>query len=160
MFYSASTNSFYTPEVHETMPSDVVEITNEAWQQLLAAQSTGAREIRADEQGFPIARDRDAPDPALARARMVLTFPQLLIGLVAEGWLGEAEGEAWLAGTPPAAALALVERLPEEQRFAAKVRLTKPTAFARLDPLVVGLAALAGKTDGDLDVFFKTYARD
>jgi hypothetical protein len=41
-----------------------------------------------------------------------ITFRQLLIGLVAEGWITEAEGDAWLIGTIPAAASALVASLP------------------------------------------------
>ena len=44
-----------------------------------------------------------------------LTFSQLLIGLVSEQWVTEAEGEAWLAGTLPAGVTALIATLPTEQ---------------------------------------------
>jgi predicted outer membrane lipoprotein len=98
------------------------------------------------------------PPPEPDRSAMSLSFGQLLIGLVAEGWITEAEGEAWLGGTPPAAALALVDALPAEHRFAARVRITRPSVVLRLDPLVQGLARAEGKTGADLDRFFVTYA--
>jgi hypothetical protein len=86
-----------------------------------------------------------------------LTFAQLLIGLVAEGWITEAEGEAWLEGRIPAAADLLIATLPEGQRFAAKARAARPSAVLRTDPLVIALAASQGHAD-DLDRFFTTYA--
>lgn len=98
------------------------------------------------------------PDPNVARALMTLTFAQLLIGLVAEGWISEQEGEAWLAGTLPAAVLAVIGTLPQGQRFAAKARAARPSVIERLDPLVVALAAAQGKSDAQLDAFFAAYA--
>ena len=92
------------------------------------------------------------------RGRMSLTFAQLLIGLVTEAWITEAEGEAWLAGTLPAAVLALIATLPTEQQFPAKARALRPSEVLRLDPLVVALGAAQGKTPEELDTFFTTYA--
>lgn len=88
-----------------------------------------------------------------------LTFAQLLIGLVSEGWITEAEGEAWLAGTLPAPVLSLIATLPAEQQFAAKARAISPSVVIRTDPLVVALGAAQGKTDAELDAFFTMYAR-
>ena len=34
-YYSPSTKGFYTPEINDVMPNDVVEITDEYWQSLL-----------------------------------------------------------------------------------------------------------------------------
>lgn len=93
-----------------------------------------------------------------ARGAMTLSFAQLLIGLVSEGWITEAEGEAWLAGTLPAAVLAVIGTLPQGQRFAAKARAARPSIIERLDPLVAALAAAQGKTDAQLDAFFAGYA--
>lgn len=87
-----------------------------------------------------------------------LTFAQLLIGLVTEGWITEAEGEAWLTGTLPAPVLALIATLPAEQRFPAKARATAPSVVLRADPLVASLGAAQGKTPEELDTFFLTYA--
>jgi len=52
-FYSDSTGGFYTPEVNPTMPTDVVEITEEYYQSLLQGQASGLV-ITADAQGYPI----------------------------------------------------------------------------------------------------------
>lgn len=87
-----------------------------------------------------------------------ITFAQLLIGLVAEGWITEAQGDGWLAGTLPDPVIALISTLPQEQRFAAKARALRPSEVLRADPLVVALGSAQGKTPEDLDVFFRTYA--
>lgn len=93
------------------------------------------------------------------RAAMSLTFAQLLIGLVAEEWITEAEGEAWLTGTTPTAVNSLIMTLPTEQRFAAKARAVRPSIVLRNDPLVTSLAVLQSKTPEQMDLFFTTYAQ-
>lgn len=98
------------------------------------------------------------PPPVIDRGAMSLTFPQLLIGLVAEGWVTEPEATDWLNGTPPPAAMALIDTLPPEAQFAARVRLVRPTVVLRLDPLVQSLAAAEGRSDDEVDTFFATYA--
>jgi hypothetical protein len=37
-YYSPSTKGFYTPEINDFMPNDVVEITDEHWQSLLGEE--------------------------------------------------------------------------------------------------------------------------
>ena len=88
-----------------------------------------------------------------------LSFPQLLIGLVTEQWITEADGEAWLAGTLPAAVLAVISSLPTEMQFPAKARALRPSMIVRADPLVAALAFYEGKTSEELDEFFLTYAQ-
>jgi hypothetical protein len=88
-----------------------------------------------------------------------ITFAQLLIGLVAEGWVTEAEGEAWLIGTLPVPVLTLISSLAPEQQFAAKARAIRPSEILRYDPLVEALAAMQGKTPEELDTFFATYSQ-
>ena len=95
---------------------------------------------------------------AAKRDRMKLTFAQLLIGLVTEGWITEAEGEAWLTGTLPAPVLSLIATLPAEQQFPAKARALRPSEVLRNDSLVASLGAAQGKTPEQLDTFFQTYA--
>jgi hypothetical protein len=90
---------------------------------------------------------------------MKLSFAQLLIGLVTEGWITEAEGEAWLAGTLPAPVLDVIATLPAEQQFPAKARALRPSEVVRSDALVVALGTAQGKTDEELDTFFTTYAQ-
>lgn len=98
------------------------------------------------------------PDPVPDRAAMRLSFAQLLIGLVAEGWITEAQGDAWLAGVLPAPVSALIATLPQQARFPARARAQRPSEVLRTDPLVTALAMAQGKTDAELDAFFLTYA--
>jgi hypothetical protein len=94
-----------------------------------------------------------------ARAKMQISFAQMLIGLVSEQWITEAEGEAWLTGTLPAAVLGLISTLPANQRFAARARAVQPSVVMRNDPLVAALGAAQGKTTEQMDDFFRTYAQ-
>jgi hypothetical protein len=87
-----------------------------------------------------------------------ITFAQLLIALVAAGWITEAEGEAWLVGTLPAPVNALIASLLPNQRFAARARAVAPSVVLRNDPLVVALGTAQGKTSAELDQFFITAA--
>ena len=87
-----------------------------------------------------------------------LSFAQLLIGLVTEEWITEAEGGGWLVGTLPAPVLAVIGTLPANQQFAAKARAIRPSSIVRADPLVASLAAVEGKSSADIDAFFTTYA--
>lgn len=97
----------------------------------------------------------DPPPPPVPSE---LTFAQLLIGLVAEKWITEAEGDAWLEGRIPASARGLIATLPRAQQFAAKARAARPSTVLRNDPLVIALATAQGRAD-DLDRFFTTYAQ-
>ena len=103
-----------------------------------------------------------APTPeeilAAERATMRLSFAQLLIGLVTEAWITEAEGDAWLSGTLPFAVLTVIDNLPANQRFAARARALRPSEVLRNDPLVISMGTAAGKTAEEIDTFFRTYA--
>lgn len=93
------------------------------------------------------------------RADMKLSFAQLLIGLVSEAWITEADGEAWLAGTLPDPVLLVIDGLPADQRFAAKARALRPSEVVRTDPLVVAMGVAAGKNESQIDAFFTTYSQ-
>jgi hypothetical protein len=87
-----------------------------------------------------------------------LSFSQLLIGLVTESWITEAEGEGWLVGILPDPVLAVIAMLPADHRFAAKARAIRPSMIVRADPLVGAMAAAEGKTAEEIDAFFVTYS--
>ena len=87
-----------------------------------------------------------------------ISFAQLLIGLVTETWITETEGTAWLQGVLPAAVETLITSLPQEQQFIARARASRPSEILRDDPLVVSLGAAQGKTEEELDDFFRTYS--
>lgn len=93
------------------------------------------------------------------RAAMRLSFAQLLIGLVTEQWITEADGEMWLSGGLPAVVAGAIAGLPVEARFAARARALRPAEVLRADPLVNMLAALQGVTPEALDTFFTTYSQ-
>ena len=95
-----------------------------------------------------------APPPRIPN----LSFAQLLIGLVTEGWITEAEGLAWLTGTLPDVVLLVISMLPPEHQFAAKARAIRPSEIIRDDPLVGALATAEGKTPEEIDDFFVTYS--
>lgn len=159
MKYSATTNGFYPSDIaYAALPDDAVDVDAVTHAALMADQATG-KTIAADASGNPVSVDAAQPTAAEMRAGMSLSFAQLLIGLVTEGWITEAEGDAWLAGTLPAPVLALIATLPSGQQFAAKARAIRPSEVVRLDPLVGLLAAAQGKTDTDMDTFFTAYAQ-
>lgn len=108
-----------------------------------------------------IAPSQAAPapvDPDEGRASMRLSFAQLMIGLVTEGWITEADGEAWLGGTLPPTVLATINLIPADQRFAAKAKAARPSYVARLDPLVVMMSMAQGRSAAEVDEFFSTYS--
>lgn len=88
-----------------------------------------------------------------------ISFAQLLIGLVKEGWITEAEGDAWSQGVLPNSVTAVINTLPVDQRFAARTRARRPSEIVRNDPLVIELSASQGKTAEQLDQFFITYSQ-
>jgi hypothetical protein len=59
--YSKSAGGFYTSEIHDQMPSDVVEITEQEWRDLLNGQSQG-KVIKAVD-GKPALVDAPPPPP-------------------------------------------------------------------------------------------------
>lgn len=105
-----------------------------------------------DGEAFTPPAAPEAPVPAS------ITFAQLLIGLVAEQWISEAEGEGWLGGALPGGVLAVIDTLPPEMRFAAKARALRPSEVLRHDQLVAAMGGAAGKTEAEIDDFFRKYA--
>jgi len=97
-------------------------------------------------------------DPVVEPVPQSITFAQLIIGLVSENWITQAEGEAWLVGTLPSAVEAVINSLPTNQQFIARARATRPSEVLRSDPLVSSLAAAQGKTTKKIDDFFRMYS--
>lgn len=60
MFFAASTYGLYNPAIHNNIPSDAVEISDEQYSELLVKQSAG-QQITADEHGKPIAIIQPTP---------------------------------------------------------------------------------------------------
>lgn len=103
------------------------------------------------------------PDPDIVAAANraddpPLSFAQLLTGLVAMGWITEAEGMEWLKGVAlPAEITSLIAGLPAEVRFGTTARAMRMTQAERNDPLVDALATVRGIPPEDIDAFFLAY---
>ncbi|AXZ12088.1 tail fiber assembly protein [Klebsiella pneumoniae] len=66
-YYSPGVNAFYSIDINGTsIPEDAVEITDEAWLDLLKQQSEG-KVIGAGENGIPVANDA----PPLTSAQLI-----------------------------------------------------------------------------------------
>ena len=76
MYFSKSVNGFYNPEIHATMPSDVVEITDAQHQELINAQSQG-KVIVGDANGYPIATT-PVPTPEQLKLQRITELKSLL----------------------------------------------------------------------------------
>lgn len=92
------------------------------------------------------------------RGYMRLSFTQLMVGLVKEKWLSEADAQLWLTGVLPPQVQATISLLPEENRFPAMARASRPSEVLRTDPLVEMMALAQGRTAEELDAFFETYS--
>ncbi|MDH1442072.1 hypothetical protein N5O88_05560 [Pseudomonas sp. GD03721] len=73
MFYSPSTNAFYTSAIHAgRMPSDAIEITSALHAALMSGQSEG-KQIVCDAEGQPALIDPPAPEPTPEDIERALT---------------------------------------------------------------------------------------
>lgn len=92
MYYSKSTGHFYNATIHgNNIPADAVEITDDDYATLLAAQSAG-QQIMANDNGYPIAIDPTPP---------IRTQSSLLAELATNRWQVETGG-ILVAGHPVA----------------------------------------------------------
>ena len=98
------------------------------------------------------------PEPHDLRTGMRLSFAQLLIGLVSEQWITEADGNGWLIGVLPPSVEATINLIPADQRFAARAHAARPSDVLRLDPLVQRMALAQNRSPEEVDDFFARYA--
>lgn len=70
MYFSKTTGGFYTPQIHDSMPEDAVEIPDARYAELLAGQNSG-KQIVGGQDGHPILVNR--PAPTFEEAVKVLT---------------------------------------------------------------------------------------
>lgn len=113
----------------------------------------------------PVAPYSAPPEPspdeiaAAARSGMSLTRRQVIIGMVLEGLISQAEGIAMsTAKTPPAAVETMLAEMPEPQQTVARITLADFTVAYRLDPMVALFQTAGGLTDAQMDAFFVGYA--
>jgi len=98
MFYSKSQNAFYNQEINgDSMPDDVIEISDEKYYALLNAQSNG-KTIKPDANGNPIATDStDVPTDDQIATMRELAYRAEADPLFFKWQRAEASREEWLA---------------------------------------------------------------
>lgn len=128
--------------------------------EVIVDASTGKETIRpyTQEEVNAIKARKEAIAEA-ERASLQLTFAQLMIGLVSEGWLSVEDGRNWRDRVAlPAPVVSMISNLPPEQQFIAETRAFAPSVILRMDPLVIMLGASQNKTPEEIDNFFRKYS--
>lgn len=94
------------------------------------------------------------PEPVPA----TITPRQLILGLLSDGHITEAEAEAWTQGTLPAAVETVLATLPATEAVVARISLRTMREVRRDDPLTATIAAHAGIDDAGVDDAFRRWA--
>ena len=138
MYFSKSTNGFYSREIHgNNIPDDAIEITSKEHAALLAGQAEGKR-IVPDEQGRPVLAD---PPPAPPYVPQHVTRAQGKAALITAGLWDDV--------------LAYVDAITDPtQQALARVALDDTTEWRRDSPFLATAAAALGLTDQQLDDLF------
>lgn len=98
--------------------------------------------------------------PASEPAPKTISDRQFAQQAASQGLITQDEALAWVGpGTIPATLLALVDELPAEQQFAAKIMLTGATSFDIDNPVTEQLIAAFGWTDAQRDAFWTAAAK-
>lgn len=110
--------------------------------------------------GWDVVDGVPAPPPPEVKPISVadLSFPQLLYGLVSEGWITAEEADAWLVQRQlPQRLDAVIAALPPTDQILAKARALQPTKIAFEDQMVQAIGAAEGKTEAEMAAFFTKY---
>ena len=141
MYYSKSTNGFYTRDIHGgNIPSDAVEITSDAHRALLEGQSTGMV-IVSDADGFPALANAPIVQP---QPPSVVSMRQARLALHAAGLLASVE--------------AAIDALPEPSRTEARIEWDYASEVHRGSEFVGRMGAALMLDDDALDALFVTAA--
>lgn len=135
MLYSKQTGGFYASEVHgNSIPSDAVEISDVAYEELLEGQSNGLRIVGATD-GNPMLVDQDPPG-----AVKVVSMRQARLALHGAGLLTAVESA--------------IDGLPSPQKEAARIEWEYSQEVHRDRPFVQTLGVAIGLNDEQLDALF------
>lgn len=138
MFYSKSTNGFYSTEIHgDKIPSDAIEITIEKHAALIHAQCSG-KLIQADADGNPITSDPIPKTAEELRERIEVTAFQAQAALARSGKYD--------------AILKIMESTDTPLEM--KLAWNKAQSFKRLSPTVLAMAQLLQLSESQLDDLF------
>jgi hypothetical protein len=130
-----------------------IQITETEYQDAIVGMLAG-KMVTVD-GGFAIV---DPPEPKAEpepHPVTAVTRRQIMTGLALVEWITEQEAlDALATGARPAAVETVIGSLPEDQRFAARMKWIGFQTAYRDDAMVAALAAAAGKSEQDVDDFF------
>ncbi len=113
---------------------------------------------RAAEMGDDLGFD-PPPQAIVIPPVKIISDRQFAQGLAVAGLITEAEAEDWVGpGTVPDVLLNLINSLPEEVRFAARMLLRGATQFERSHPLTEILGGAYGWSPEETDDFWRACA--
>jgi hypothetical protein len=96
------------------------------------------------------------PPPPPAPVPSSITRRQLILGLLAAGWITPAEAEAAATGgAPPAALDAVLANLTEADALEARITWATMSVAERFHPLLVAIVAAGIATDAQVDNLFR-----
>lgn len=99
------------------------------------------------------------PDAGPPPVPYAISRRQIITGLAKVEWITKQEAiDALSTGARPAAVEAVIATLPEDDQFDALTKWIGFTEAYRDDPLVLALAAAEGKTEAEIDDFFRMCA--
>lgn len=125
-------------------------VPNEPWAQAEDGWQVGGTVAEGEYTAPP------EPPPVVPAS---VTRRQILTGLALVGWITEQEAlDALATGARPVAVDAVIGQLPEADRFAATMKWIGFQTAYRDDAMVAALATAAGKTEQDVDDFFRLCA--
>ena len=137
MYYSKSTNGFYSAEINgANIPPDAVGITAEYHAALLAGQSAG-KVLAADESGYPVLENAPVLPP---QAPASVTMRQARLALHAAGLLSAVE--------------TAIDALPEPPKTTARIEWDYASEVHRASSFVALLGTALELDEHGLDDLF------
>jgi hypothetical protein len=93
-----------------------------------------------------------------ASAPAAISDRQFFQQLAVEGIITEEQALASNAAVIPAPLLAIIEQMPEDQQFAAKMVVSGATSFERQHPMTIAIGTAYGMSSEQIDEFFAAAA--
>jgi len=89
------------------------------------------------------------------RKTAVMSRADFAVVAAQQGWITEQEAEEWVASASiPSVVSGVIDAMPEEMRFKARIAVLGDTVIPRGSPLMVALMAEKGVADAEMDVIF------
>ncbi|NIG10700.1 tail fiber assembly protein [Enterobacter sp. Cy-1797] len=96
IYFSKSSNGFFLDSINDNMPADIVEISADFYNALMAGQQNGGKVIESDDDGYPILVSPEVNHIAQAenqRAQLLATADDVTADWRVELMLGDISDE-------------------------------------------------------------------